>query len=126
MLEKKDFAYITVKEICEKAGVNRSTFYLHYETIGDLLAESIEYMHKKFLSYFSDLDNSVVNKFRFCPEEEPFLVTSEYLTPYLTFVVLYRRSIHITDLPLKKASNERNARGWCSSLSGRQCSKGIL
>ena len=33
LLEKKDFAYITVKEICEAAGVNRSTFYLHYETL---------------------------------------------------------------------------------------------
>lgn len=41
ILEGKDFAYITVKEICEKAGVNRSTFYLHYETIVDLLDESI-------------------------------------------------------------------------------------
>ena len=39
LLEKKDFAYITVKEICEAAGVNRSTFYLHYETLADLLAE---------------------------------------------------------------------------------------
>ena len=27
LLEKKDFEYITVKEICNKAGVNRSTFY---------------------------------------------------------------------------------------------------
>lgn len=44
LLEKKDFAYITVKEICETAGVNRSTFYLHYETIGDLLAESAEHI----------------------------------------------------------------------------------
>lgn len=34
LLEAKPFAYITVKEICEKAGVNRSAFYLHYETIG--------------------------------------------------------------------------------------------
>ena len=25
LLEEKEFAYITVKEICEKAGVNRST-----------------------------------------------------------------------------------------------------
>ena len=40
LLEKKDLPYITVKEICQQAGVNRSTFYLHYETIGDLLAES--------------------------------------------------------------------------------------
>lgn len=27
LLQKKDYTYITVKEICEKAGVNRSTFY---------------------------------------------------------------------------------------------------
>ena len=26
LLEDKDFEYITVKEICRKAGVNRSTF----------------------------------------------------------------------------------------------------
>lgn len=50
ILEKKELPYITVKEICEKAGVNRSTFYLHYETIRDLLAESVEYMTKQFLS----------------------------------------------------------------------------
>ena len=35
LLNKKDFEFITVKEICEKAGVNRSTFYLHYETVND-------------------------------------------------------------------------------------------
>ena len=33
LLAKKDFEYITVKEICEVAGVNRSTFYPHYETM---------------------------------------------------------------------------------------------
>lgn len=36
LLAKKDFEYITVKEICEVAEVNRSTFYLHYETMSDL------------------------------------------------------------------------------------------
>ena len=45
LLGKKDFSCITVKERCETAGVNRSTFYLHYETIGDLLAESVDYMN---------------------------------------------------------------------------------
>ena len=29
LLEHKDYEYITVKEVCKKAGVNRSTFYLH-------------------------------------------------------------------------------------------------
>ena len=41
LMAKKDFEYITVKEICEVAGVNRSTFYLHYETMSDLLSESV-------------------------------------------------------------------------------------
>lgn len=44
LLGEKDFPYITVKEICSRAGVNRSTFYLHYETIEDLLAESVSHM----------------------------------------------------------------------------------
>ena len=50
LLEKKDFGYITVKEICEAAGVNRSTFYLHYETIADLLSESVSHMNEQFLA----------------------------------------------------------------------------
>ena len=51
LLEKKDFAYITVKEICETAGVNRSTFYLHYETMADLLSESVSHMNEQFLAH---------------------------------------------------------------------------
>ncbi|MCD7769184.1 MAG: TetR/AcrR family transcriptional regulator, partial [Oscillospiraceae bacterium] len=46
LMEKKDFEYITVTEICGKAGVSRSTFYLHYETIGDLLTECVEDMNR--------------------------------------------------------------------------------
>lgn len=48
LIEEKDLEFITVKEICNKAGVNRSTFYLHYETIDDLLSESLEYMNGHF------------------------------------------------------------------------------
>ena len=51
LLAKIELAYITVKEICAEADVNRSTFYLHYETIGDLLSESIQYMNKQFVSH---------------------------------------------------------------------------
>ena len=41
LLETKEYEYITIKEICEKAGVNRSTFYLHYVSMNDLLNASI-------------------------------------------------------------------------------------
>lgn len=61
LLSKKDFAYITVKEICDKAGVNRSTFYLHYETVADLISESIEYMNGQFLDYI-ELDSQEIVK----------------------------------------------------------------
>ena len=44
ILEKKDFDFISIKEICQKAGVNRSTFYLHYENTNELLEETIGYI----------------------------------------------------------------------------------
>ena len=52
LLEYKDIDYITIKEICNKAGVNRSTFYLHYENISDLVNECMEYVNQKFLGKF--------------------------------------------------------------------------
>ena len=52
LLEKKDFAFISVKEICQKAGVNRSTFYLHYENTNELLEETIERLNERFVSSF--------------------------------------------------------------------------
>ena len=52
LLEKKDFAFISVKEICQRAGVNRSTFYLHYQSINDLLEETIELLNERFVSAF--------------------------------------------------------------------------
>jgi AcrR family transcriptional regulator len=53
LLEKKEFEFITVKEICEKAGVNRTTFYLHYESMEDLLMETIEMMYMTQLNVIS-------------------------------------------------------------------------
>lgn len=86
LLEIKDFEYITVKEICKYAGVNRSTFYLHYETIGDLLSESIQYMNGQFLSYFSTEDMDVLANIEKADLNDLFLIKPELLKPYLTFI----------------------------------------
>ncbi len=85
LLEHKNFEYITVKEICEKASVNRSTFYLHYDTIEELLAETAEYITSKFSEYFP---KNAINEFDNIHEISPkslFLITPQYLTPYLLF-----------------------------------------
>ena len=85
LIEKKEFELITVKEICEVAGVNRSTFYLHYDNTNDLLKETIEAVYKDFFSRFSaegPKEVNIVDK----TDEELFLVTPKYLMPYLEFV----------------------------------------
>lgn len=86
LLEKKDFAFITVKEICAAAGVNRSTFYLHYETVGDLLEESVRYMNERFLAYMQTEAETFIEKLHTCPVDELYLITPEYLTPYLSYI----------------------------------------
>lgn len=86
LLEKKDIEYITVKEICDKAGVNRSTFYLHYESINDLVEETMEYINKKFIDYFSENSKEFIEKIKDFPLEKLKLIEKKYLTPYLTFI----------------------------------------
>ena len=91
LLEKKDFAYITVKEICAAAGVNRSTFYLHYETINDLLEESAGYINQQFVAYMQHDTRNFTAKIKTCPLNELYLVTPEYLTPYLSYIKEHQR-----------------------------------
>ena len=86
LLKKKPFEYITVSEICKTAGVNRSTFYLHYETVGDLLDETTRYLLDDFLKYFTaDAKSAVFNLESRNPRELLF-VNDEYLIPYLTYI----------------------------------------
>lgn len=94
LLAKKNFEYITVKEICEVAGVNRSTFYLHYETMSDLLLESVSRMNEQFLACMEQDSNAFFAKLWNCPRDELFLITPEYLTPYLNYVKNNKRLFH--------------------------------
>lgn len=86
LLKKKPFEYITVSEICETAGVNRSTFYLHYETISDLLHETARYLLNDFLSYFSANTQSVSLNLVDCELKELVFICDKYLTPYLSYI----------------------------------------
>ena len=86
ILEKKEFCYITVKEICVAAGVNRSTFYLHYENTSDLLKETTRYVLDKFLSCFSVSNKSITLDFAGKELDDLIFIKPEYLSPYLTFI----------------------------------------
>ena len=86
LLEKKPFEYITISEICEDAGVNRSTFYLHYENTADLLKEATTYVLDNFASYFSIDMESIASKYENCDLQELNFINQKYLHPYLSFI----------------------------------------
>ena len=92
LLEKKDFEYITIKEICAEAGVNRSTFYLHYETTRDLLEETLEYLNEKFNSYFDDNYKDTARKIETGTLEDLVFISKENLEPYLSFIKDHKKT----------------------------------
>ena len=91
LLEEKDFAYVTVKEICRRAEVNRSTFYLHYETMDDLLLESVEWMIGRFREHMALDAADVIERIRTCPLSELSFMTLRYLLPYLSYLEKNKR-----------------------------------
>ncbi|MCM1545539.1 MAG: TetR/AcrR family transcriptional regulator [Clostridiales bacterium] len=84
LLEIKDFTEISIKDICEKAGVNRSTFYLHYDNTYDLLQETQNYIMDNFLKSFGG--KSMPKDLTAVPKEELNFISLEYLVPYLKFI----------------------------------------
>jgi len=86
ILEYKSFSLINVKELCDKANINRSTFYSHYESINDLLIEAKEYLMKLFLDSFNkdvllmDLPLNVSEDY----------IKNNFILPYLIFVKKYK------------------------------------
>lgn len=86
LLKKKPFDYITVSEICKAAGVNRSTFYLHYENIGELLNETARYLLDDFLTYFTADTKAAVFHLEERGLDELIFIGDKYLVPYLTYI----------------------------------------
>ena len=115
LLEKKDFEYITVKEICKKAGVNRSTFYLHYENTNDLLFETIELLNKRFLESFKSNLNDIKNVNE-TPKERLIFLTLDYLVPYLTFVKENKRAFKTIHNKPQVFNAEKVFENMCENL----------
>jgi AcrR family transcriptional regulator len=117
LLDSKDFELISVKEICETAGVNRSTFYLHYDNVNDLLHETVEAVYKDFFGRFDaegpgTLDIDEKN------EDELFLVTPKYLMPYLDFVEENRKLFYLMYEKNEMMGAEKTYETWFKTIFG--------
>ncbi len=87
LLEKEEYDFISVKDICEKAGVNRSTFYTYYNTKDDLLVDTMKLISKRLLSNFDydtiTLKVDIENNFQ--------LIGEIYLVPCLNTIKELRK-----------------------------------
>lgn len=102
LLETKDFTEISIKDICKKADVNRSTFYLHYDNTYDLLRETQDYIMNSLWEHFDG--KSLPKDLTDVPKEELDFISLDYLVPYLQFIKqnktifgVYMKNLHNFD-----------------------------
>ena len=56
MICEMDYEQMTVKELTERATINRKTFYLHYNSLDDLLLEMQNEMAQSFIKRTQGLE----------------------------------------------------------------------
>lgn len=61
LLEKKDISRITIKEICEEADINRTTFYAHYSDQYDLLRKIEDEFLNNIKAYLGEVNQKREN-----------------------------------------------------------------
>lgn len=66
--------------------MNCSTCYLHYETISDLLNETMEQMLSQFIKGFPQEPEEFIQNIEKANLKDLMLINEEYLTPYLVFI----------------------------------------
>lgn len=79
--ERRPISKITVREICERANINRSTFYAHYQDIWDVVERVEAQMAKQAgNAYLSQVHRSLESAF-----ESLFSFLAEYRQFYLLY-----------------------------------------
>ena len=95
LLESKEFADISIMDICQKAGVNRSTFYAHYDNTYDLLQQTYQGMIGNFLTECT-FDNPVdLSDMRKLNTDDLNFISPKYLLPYLKYIKEHKRLFKI-------------------------------
>ncbi len=86
MVQRNGYDHVTISALCKCAGVNRSTFYAHYENLSDLVAETMDQIIQDFIKNTPSLHRSSADEEqrRLPPDSCP--IRRESLLPYLEYV----------------------------------------
>ncbi|WP_080875686.1 TetR/AcrR family transcriptional regulator [Oceanobacillus timonensis] len=105
LLKEKPISSITIKEICEQADINRSTFYSHYADQYDLLTnvedEIVDEMNQALMQYDYTKEKEALAMLTYLLEyvysrHEHFrILFSEHGNKRFTYKVMYAAQTHI-------------------------------
>ena len=77
MLKEKDIYHISVRELCERADVNRTTFYKYYGSQFDLLNEMendlLDFINRAIRHYEADYEKIMIAAVRYMEENIDFI-----------------------------------------------------
>lgn len=86
LINEKGFEGTTIRDLMQKAGLNRGTFYLHYRDKYDLLEQSKEDMLNNILEIVKNIDPIQIKKYAARNEPHPvFLELFDFFTSHALF-----------------------------------------
>ena len=109
MLREMEYHQITVRALCERARVNKKTFYRYYETMDSLLAEFQETMMGDYLRIAANLhipeDMEAITRafFAYATEKGEVFERITCAVPYKSM------QAHLTDEVMGRHSNDANS-----------------
>lgn len=95
LLEKIEFSEINIMDICKLAGINRSTFYAHYDNTYELLQEAHSSLIANFFNECSFDDPVDISDMHSLSEDDLNFITPKYLLPYLEYIKKHKRLFKI-------------------------------
>lgn len=81
LLDTQELPQITAAQLCREAGVNRSTFYAHYENIWELMEELEDEMDQKLLAKFQGVQDAQSVML----DQKSFLILTRHIASYPAF-----------------------------------------
>lgn len=89
LLSEKDINSISVVELCSRAGINKSTFYLHYSSIDECYKRLIDSYCEHLFGIMESIDYTAVAT---SPEQTVDNILAE-LEGHMEFVIKFRNSV---------------------------------
>ena len=106
LMKDKTFEEIKVSDICNKALINRSTFYSHYEDKYDLLVDFINSLKDEFVTELNKNSSNLNTKEYYIELIKIFLNHIEERKEMYTSIMINNRNSIMMDILSSVANNE--------------------